>query len=911
MRYNTIILLLLLPLLTLAQKQVQSVFNFGDPLNLNPAITPASINQGRVGVTDKTFTEGFASISFALDGGQTGAQIRTTIGSVSSSYFLAVTDLTTMTVSISNAINIKEIYLGSGSINGGLYLKTGQGGSYSPSEMKWTNDTNENITSVTFRNSGNNTETKEITVVYTIPEDVLEPTSDITEGAVIPEFSTLNLSFEYEMEVVATEGITIQKVDETNSSNLSAVANGKTISISASQSIAVDGTYRIVIPAHSFKNNAGFYNKELTYTFSIDIPKNTFSPTVTSPEQGRVSVLPLELTLSFADPVGHVVSDEMAILFNNANKAIVKMEKKSGDDKTVKLVVQNLTQPFTDEGIYTIVIPEKSIFNAYYNSTQYKSEERWNPEIVLTYEISSAPIKSETMIAAEELLGISGVGYPKTNSSARTNLKSLVEAESIPSDEELTAAIGNFYSETDIELPETERYYNISSINSTGGKLYLADVDGKIVLSDKKSDAASLKAVNNNDGTVVFQTQDGKYLHVLVGSDMNEVTSTNLTGIYDARLNNLTLKRLAVDGIDSKNTFGLFFINGGIGKNAIDIEERANVLVNHTSNNIATSVTITGLYFSESNTSAFKIEEVLGPVEAVATLTPETVEDNSTPLTLSFDRSISLSNASAPYFADNDGNKIKSAILSAVEGSETKISVSLEGLAENQYVLVLPEGTFTCDVDGKTRNVSLLKLPFSIYNPKGSGDDPELCEKYEPIYLYKSTLPGVPVTDVSLNDFTIYVYGTDPADLSVDNNKTIKLYDNRKDKIIKEGHLVPVDISNDINGAIAVKVQFEPEIVEGELRKDTYTIILERGTIGDANFGRYLNDKSSVKASDCLVNPLMKFSRYVNNAEATSIESTKQDDMNDTGIYDINGRKVNKISQSGVYIVNGKKYIKD
>ena len=908
MRFLTLFILGLISNIASAQMSVETIFDFSQPLKLTPSVIPGPDDMDRVAITDSIFNSDGVIVSFKDKGGLTGAQIRTSIGSKATTYNLTITDLTEFTITLNEGISLQSVYLGENAVNGGLNLSADQPGSYSPGSRKWTNTTNGTVKSISFMTSGGNTEIHQLHVTYTTTENTLTPQPNISDGSIIPEFSGLQLTFADDMEIADASNITINKegVEEV-ATTLSATVDKKVVTLSPTSVIAEDGVYTIKVPAHCFKNAKGFYNKELTYTFTVDIPKNTMVYQSVTPETGRVTEVPTVFTLKYKEPVGHA-DGEATLLKDGELKAPVKITKK--EDNTVQLELENLQNGFTAEGVYTITIPEKTIYNVWYNSENHKSELRWNPEFTLKYEISNAPIKSETLIAAEELLKVEGLGYPKASSAARVALKNLVEAGTASSDEDLEAAMSAFYAETDVTLPETGKYYTVSSVNSKGAKLYLSETTTGITLDDNAKKAVSLEATLNENGTLTFKTSDGKCLQMLVGKDIYEAKASNTTDAYSSALNDLSFSKLNVQNVDIKSQFGLFSINGGLGKNDLNVEKSANALVKYSNKTIVTDVDIP-LYFTEDLSSAFCIEEVLAPVAIEATLSKQTVTSNAEKIVLTWaeDKNIELVDAEAPYFADSEGQKIATAPMTLVEGSKTEYEISLEGLAEGEYTLVIPNGAFACTVDGKTRNVKAVTASFKIFNKQGSGDDAGLNAAYEPIYVYNAIMPDVPIKDIWLNDFTVYVYKNQFSGLYVNPAKTVKLFDIRKNLVVTEGQLVPTTLP-DMDDVLALKVDFQPAITEGQLRKDSYKIIIERGTIGDLNFEKYLNDKSSVDASDCMVNPELTYTRYVNNATATSIGGINADGVEgEQVIYDLSGRRLKAISAPGVYIVNGRKVV--
>ena len=98
-----------------------------------------------------------------------------------------------------------------------------------------------------------------------------------------------------------------------------------------------------------------------------------------------------------------------------------------------------------------------------------KEFERYNNDFELVYTVDD----SETTRLAKQLLKNNGVGYPSHDSKAYKALAGLVNGETAPTDEQLQAAIDAYYAEMNVVMPQSAKWYKLSSVNNAGNKLYI------------------------------------------------------------------------------------------------------------------------------------------------------------------------------------------------------------------------------------------------------------------------------------------------------------------------------------------------------------------------------------------------------------------------------------------------------
>lgn len=919
MKQLFLFLFCLVSTITSSQVVDKCVFDFTSPQSLNPSITPLHGNAQIVMVTDKVFKNGPIYISFKNGSVATGAQIVTTKrGNSTETYNLRITSTTTMTIFADEGVSLKAIQMSDDSTVGDLSVTSedaekgeldGYDGYRSWKPAQGVTE----VDSLSLLNSGSSTDLKQLTVTYSTPSDILEPISDINTGATIDEFSVINLEFSSDISISDASNIRISSNDGTIDQILSASVEGNMVKLSANKPIEHDDTYTIEIPANAFSDSKGYTNKALTYTFNVVVPKNTFDYNSISLEPGRVDAINNDIILTYPNMVGSVSEQSFIIYKNGEAFRQVKLSKVADDDYKVKISFVAISSPITEYGTYKLTIKEGSIFNAFPDDTQLK---RYNPNIDLEYVISNEPLEdSETMKIAKSLIETAGVGYPSADSPSRVALASLVESESVPSDTQLSLAIEDFYEETQITLPTSDKWYNICNVNAAGEKLYLEYKSGKVLLGNNPATASPFKATLQSDGKITFTTTDGKYLHLLSAEDEKYIgtSSSCVTSEYTPKYNDLTIGRMIVNDVDAKNTFGLMSVYGCLGKDAVmENDVYAYALVNHKNDIVVTSPEY-GLLFTENNSSAFAIaetvkpEDIVPPVELECTLSPEVVNDNSEKITVTFSISsqLFLSEEVNPYITDLAGEKIAEVVLNQIEGQDKSFEFALDELPNGNYCIVFPEGAFTTLIDGKKANSVEMKKYFSI-GKSGEGETEGFNYSFSTFGRWGDS-ENMYVTDQIFNNYILFVPKNDLyTGMVPDETKEVIITDYFSISNVRaRGHFVPYTIPEAPNYP-AIRLELDQPIAS--LPKGQYAVIVPKATFGDLNFGKYLVDKTSVKASDCIVNDYFSLLYLVDNVLSVDSIELKSNSMDK--IYDIMGRPVNSMDKKGVYIYNGKKIVK-
>ena len=903
MKKVLLFLLLLVSVQTFAQIRRTAVFDFTNPTALNPSITPEPENAQNVMVTDKVFKNLGVNISFnAIGQYPIGARIQTSVLNGNTSYFLSLASISDMTFGVANGATLNEIRFSEETIFGGLYLKDGEAGTMNPYETykKWEAGNSTSVSSVTFRNTDKDSHFLKIYVTYTEPSDVLAPIStSIQQGSIVESFSNISLLFSDNMTLYSSNGITLS--DGTKTWNLSASVSGSNVTLNAPNEIDQDGTYTINIPARCFKNAAGYENKALSYTFTVNTPKNTFIYSSVTPAEGNVDLLPSEITLTY--PTYIKVNTTKLALCDESGEAIapITVTKKVGDSKSAVLsFAETVPEGISDKGKYTITVPENTIQNG--------MGEIYNPAFTLTYTIGGTtpgptpdpdpiPEDTETMKLAKKLVNTTGVGYPTASSETRSNLKALVDAESTPSDEDLQTAIDAFYKDANVELPTVGKWYYVYNVDSKGAKRYLSCKNGTLSITTQMNEATAFEA---NEGNA-FKNIDGKYLHT--------------SGLSDNTIK-LTLAKFNIASVEAKSTFGLLSIYGFCKKNVLNKELNAYALVDCENNQLVTDESITDLQFEIDNhlSSAFSFAETSKPDDEIKTeetafaITPSVVEKNGN-LTLTFPdvETVTVADGIDAYIANASGARIESISVIPSTTQSNQFTISIAGFDNGNYQVVFPEGSFLYQKNGKTVQTQLIQKEFTI-GKSGSSDDGKFNETYNQ-FIVKPSVNSDYIKDSDLNNFTIRIINGDYSGLVADPSKTVRVAKYSNNYTMATGHFEACP-EDEAPGYTVIKLLLDNPIIEGSFAPSTYSVVVEAGTFGDANFGKYLADKTSVSAQSCLVNSRRNFDYIVNNDKATGIDEVTTDSDKPSIIYDLMGRRVQNMSRPGIYIVNGKKVVK-
>ncbi len=945
-----------------AQTVSQSVtFDFLHPETLNPSIDMNG--KAAASVLGADFTDGPISISFATNEGLTPSIRIDTDGS----YYLNLYRANRMTVK-GHGVKLTSFKKGDYDRSSGLNVIEGQPGSMVLG--KWTCD-GDDVYEVTVENfQALDAMLTSLTVTYEAPQDILSPVTILPASGdkmLTSDFAGVVFTFDYNVSSINSANCTFTNVSTGASINASTTISGKKVTVKPLQSLSA-GTYTLTVDEGAFRTYEGFYNKAFSTSFKLSDPQNTFNP-VSLPD-GQVEKIPSSFELVFPGVVGNFGKDTDANdlsklklpvrnIISNETVAMASFALKEGN---TKIVVASLTPSvdITTNGVYTLSIPEKCIYNIMYTQGEEMGE-LWNAAINMEFRVGTAYIPSDDLVRrANEALALSGLGYPTVDASERTALQNALNAalnDYSGSDDELNALIDAFNASTNVTLPEPGRYYIVANVAKNGTKRYLKYADNAVSLTTSYEDAARFFVTKTSEGKYVFEI-NGMYLHTLINNNRYVGTTTsNVLPAYIAEFNDITLARLVVNGVDNSTTLGKFSMYGAIGRRTEGGAMSYAYSLVDTSAGIVDSDADGTTWYNDNSSSAFILTETTEPDPSITyTISPA----NGSNLTALNYVTITINNVTG---VSVDGTKSITLTTGSTSRALTNISVGGDNqnvvtivtsvIDDGMYTLYVPKGALTYTYNGRKIEIPAISAVYNVtLNDKFTYD---FDIKYP---LYTSLLDDKKHHPSDFNNFYIY---TDKTEFFInDDVNSCTLIDYDHGGIVAEGKLekgytytseivtafyrngvrigeVDYYISNTmimvtlsdgtqkkyiINSSTdklqdeeirdyTYRLYFRFPIVftVDNLRDSRYGFIVTRGSYGDSNFGLYLTNPSAVTKSECHLNEVGRY--YLNtsiNAIPTGINEVKENTSSDD-IYDISGRKVLSAEKPGMYIKNGKKFI--
>ena len=932
MRKSILILLASLFSLCWASIPHKYTFNFSQPESLIPSVDVPPYETS-VAVTDYLFqsTDGAVSIKFIPTtlGGGLGSYIDARLINGQLQHFL------NMARGVQMIIRGTDVFLDSlvfspDSYTGGLYLNSPTNIGHSSPFMNWYGDGAQNVYELYYVQNGHVPMIYGITVYYSSPQNTLKTISPIA-GDTIKTTSFRRLTLKYPKKIKLTETASFTLTSNElgfRSPELTAKVN-KLDSTEVIVSLADDsafeqlGIYNLIIAENSIVTNddEGYYNPKVVYPIKIVESYAKFNMVSVTPDTVDVEEIPNNIKIDFPGILRfrNYPSTEIIRLVNHEGTTIRRMLADYADDtyKSIKLEFQDgQTAAVKEPGLYSIVIPEGFVWNNEYAPEKPDSGivdgARFNAEIHLEYNIGNQQYVSEEKLQeAIDYLAMKGPGYPSENSKSRKILESMVDWK-LGTDEKFNDSIAAYIMETDIELPQTGKWYRLEAVSSNDGKVYLASRNDSIVLTKDIKEAVSFKATLNDDSTVVFMTMDSLYLHQLQPLDVYKgTTKRNATLEYVADVNNLTLEHLSIEGVDSLQSFGKMTIFGSLGLNLNDEEKKAYALVDVDKVSVETNWEYLPKY-TETLTSAFRIVQTEKPIPSLAyTLDPV---PGYTIDTLQFvkvkfltDSLVTVAERAAATNLIGQSYTIKSTSIEPVEGEQNTFLIRFDDVPAGKSTVTIPKGTFLFVDEGRILPAEEIG---AVYNVRYSMDIQYDLLEIMPFYIIGANEGLKWFRDTDLYNLIIhtnrpYVFGISDKKVNV-----VRIASGRED-VVLTGHFENiVDFAEPgYEGCGALHLVIEQDIKEGDIVPGQYLFDIFEGTYGDVNFAKYLADPLSVSKRQCHANRAFFLDIMIDNEKAAAgIRHLTVDEQNDK-VYDLSGRRMNGNVKPGLYIMNGKKVV--
>ena len=969
MKYLSLLLFFLFSLSSFADTQERNAtFDFTKPQSLYPSITPGPNPGDQVTITDKKLCPGIndqsITLSFIQGTYRVGAKVATHNELYDYVNYLYVSRTTTLVFdggeNYITSIHFKGLNVGD------LSPKTE--GNYDVHNNTWTDASNVPSTHrVEFEVSGDSwPELTHIEITYQKPMDTLVPTDvSIADGSSIYSFKDFAVTMSQPLkEYDKSNPIIIKGQKWIPEQEVSVAMDGNVATLSVPAEIVkpIDNDVDVLdvtIPAGALVAEDGTYNKALHYSFNLVRKEDSFVPTSISPEQGKIDQLQ-NIELTFPTACNIDAEGKYVYLYQNG-KEVDQMKVEQTNNNVVRLSTKF---PYKDAAIYEIKLPKGLICDFNYDADAadkgLSKNMTYNPEITLKYNVGNYMTEEDTqklkqpvfdaiakrdaaVTKAKDYIAHNGVGYPTADSEKRTALQTVIDANPVQENYDVTiediegqvndwnakttaveAAIAAFVADQTVTMLTEGKYYTIANVAKDGSKLYLAYDKGAVSLTSKASKAMAFLYEKQEDGNFTFATPDHAYLHVLKPDteEANAYQFTNansVTKTYDKDVNGLAVAKFAAEDVDAADVFGLMSIHGAVGyilEGKENVRKEGFSTVN-TTDKVAYLDKENKTSFTDGLSSAFifteseKPEDIIPEVEYALTPASGTTVESLNTVTIAFDNISDVTCNKESVVLTKSGSQAGVTPVSVDRSDDGKsFTFHFKNVENGVYTLVMKNGAFTYMFKDKT--VTVDEITSTITVTKG----------YDFIYNYNDGSASMGqylgsktgnLIDFPIEQIGILGLSQQYGHINIDGTKTIQLVEYPSGNLVLTGHF---DVENlqdvymsDGKTLVECIAWFKPdtEIDYSKLDRIHYQYVIPAATYGDANFGKYLKDNNSVSKSDCRVNGKYVIDVYIDN-NATGIDTIESE--KNVVIYDMMGRRVSKITKAGVYIINGKKYIK-
>lgn len=968
MKYLSLLLFFLFSLSSFADTQERkTTFDFTNPQSLYPSIIPGTNAGDEVSVTDKTFCPGIndqsVKLSFIQGDIKVGASVATSNEYYNYVTFLYVSRTTKLVFDGGNNYITSIHFKG---LNVGDIIPTTDG-NYDVHSKTWTdNNSVPSAHRVEFEIDGDSwPQLTHIEITYQKPMDTLEPTDfSIADGSSIYTFKDFAVTMSQPLKSYNNANpITIKGQKWIPEQEVSVAIDGKVATISVPEEIVkpldkdVD-VLDINIPAGALVAEDGTYNKALHYSFNLVRKVDSFEFTSISPEQGKIESLQ-NIDLTFPTACHIDAQDKDVYLYKNGAQ-VDKMKVEKTNNNVVRLSTEFA---YNDAAIYEIKLPKGLICDYNYDANAadkgLSKNMTYNPETTLRYNVGNymteediqklkQPVfdaiakRDAAVTKAKDYIAHNGVGYPTADSEKRTALQTVIDANPVQENYDVTIediegqvndwnakttavedAIAAFVADQTVTMLTEGKYYTIANVAKDGSKLYLAYKKGAVSLTNDATKAMAFLFATK-DGNSTFATPDNAYLHILKpateeADDYQFTNSNSVTKEYDKDVNGLAVAKFAAEGIDAADVFGLMSIHGAVGyilEGKENVRKEGFSTVN-TTDKVAYLDKENKASFTDGLSSAFifteseKPEDIIPEVEYALTPASGTTVESLNTVTIAFDNISDVTCNKESVVLTKSGSQAGVTPVSVDCSDDGKsFTFHFKNVENGVYTLVMKNGAFTYMFKDKT--VTVDEITSTITVTKG----------YDFIYNYNDGSASMGqylgsktgnLIDFPIEQIGILGLSQQYGHINIDGTKTIQLVEYPSGNLVLTGHF---DVENlqdvymsDGKTLVECIAWFKPdtEIDYSKLDRIHYQYVIPAATYGDANFGKYLKDNNSVSKSDCRVNGKYVIDVYIDN-NATGIDTIESEQ--NVVIYDMMGRRVSKITKAGVYIINGKKYIK-
>lgn len=968
MKYLSLLLFFLFSLSSFADTQERkTTFDFTKPQNLYPSITPGTNAGDEVSITDKTLCPGIndqsVSLSFIKGSIKVGASVATSNELFNYVTFLYVSRTTKLVFDGGNNYITSIHFKG---LNVGDIIPTTDG-NYDVHSKTWTdNNSVPSAHRVEFEVDGDSwPQLTHIEITYQKPMDTLEPTDfSIADGSSIYSFKDFAVTMSLPLNSYNNANpITIKGQKWIPEQEVSVAIDGNVATISVPEEIVkpldkeVD-VLDINIPAGALVAEDGTYNKALHYSFNLVRKVDSFEFTSISPEQGKIESLQ-NIDLTFPTACHIDAQDKDVYLYKNGAQ-VDKMKVEKTNNNVVRLSTEFA---YNDAAIYEIKLPKGLICDYNYDANAadkgLSKNMTYNPETTLRYNVGNymteediqklkQPVfdaiakRDAAVTKAKDYIAHNGVGYPTADSEKRTALQTVIDANPVQENYDVTIediegqvndwnakttavedAIAAFVADQTVTMLTEGKYYTIANVAKDGSKLYLAYKKGAVSLTNDATKAMAFLFATK-DGNSTFATPDNAYLHILKpateeADDYQFTNSNSVTKEYDKDVNGLAVAKFAAEGIDAADVFGLMSIHGAVGyilEGKENVRKEGFSTVN-TTDKVAYLDKENKASFTDGLSSAFffteseKPDDIIPEVEYALTPASGTTVESLNTVTIAFDNISDVTCNKESVVLTKSGSQTGVTPVSVDCSDDGKsFTFHFKNVENGVYTLVMKKGAFTYMFKDKT--VTVDEITSTITVTKGYDFIYNYNDGSASMGQYLGSKTGT-LIDFPIEQIGIFGLSQQYGHFNVDGTKTIQLVEYPSGNLVLTGHF---DVENlqevymsDGKTLVECIAWFKPdtEIDYSKLDRIHYQYVIPAATYGDANFGKYLKDNNSVSKSDCRVNGKYRIDVYIDN-NATGIDTIESE--KNVVIYDMMGRRVSKITKAGVYIINGKKYIK-